>query len=155
MGPGIRFLSTLPARGATPRQLHRRGCAGISIHAPREGSDARASKQPSSGPNFYPRSPRGERLLPARTPIRLVIFLSTLPARGATHVVISALAADQDFYPRSPRGERLGISLTPRGEHYFYPRSPRGERRRQTSAAVQLRRISIHAPREGSDRYAK
>src|SRR5699024_10571257 len=34
------FLSTLPARGATrPRQLHRRGCAGISIHAPREGSD--------------------------------------------------------------------------------------------------------------------
>ena len=33
------FQSTLPARGATPLQLRHIGAAGISIHAPREGSD--------------------------------------------------------------------------------------------------------------------
>ena len=36
------FLSTLPARGATQRQGRRGGADGISIHAPREGSDLEA-----------------------------------------------------------------------------------------------------------------
>ena len=39
---------------------------------------------------------------------------------------------------------------------YFYPRSPRGERRDAVEAVAQLERISIHAPREGSDlRYRR
>ena len=80
----------------------------ISIHAPREGSDffllytglqmsyfyprsprgERPPRNRSLNPgraDFYPRSPRGERPAP---PGRLVlvrtVFLSTLPARGAT-----------------------------------------------------------------------
>ena len=78
----------------------------ISIHAPREGSDHLAettlllqstflSTLPARGatcrspgsaaaPNFYPRSPRGERQSPG----------GTMP--GQVY-----------FYPRSPRGERL------------------------------------------------
>ena len=79
-----RFQSTLPARGATrfPAPPDRR--CGISIHAPREGSDPRRSQltqmhsrisihapregsdarfRPPRGGlgNFNPRSPRGER----------------------------------------------------------------------------------------------
>ena len=42
----VEFLSTLPARGATGRDLPRIERQTISIHAPREGSDA---QQPLSG----------------------------------------------------------------------------------------------------------
>ena len=56
----------------------------ISIHAPREGSDRCSWRSARWPPDFYPRSPRGERhdrrgLIP-----RDEGFLSTLPARGAT-----------------------------------------------------------------------
>ena len=59
----IAFLSTLPARGATrltPISLNT--VDGISIHAPREGSDLSIIQMAPSPHNFYPRSPRGERL---------------------------------------------------------------------------------------------
>ena len=80
----------------------------ISIHAPREGSDSSLQKAGAGSANFYPRSPRGERLS-AKPEIylksgisihapregsdvlvtilyhRVYIFLSTLPARGATN----------------------------------------------------------------------
>ena len=82
MPPG-RFLSTLPARGATyPSRLHPPE-APISIHAPREGSDALPETCTLSWAYFYPRSPRGER--PKNANILLLL---------------------QNFYPRSPRGER-------------------------------------------------
>ena len=57
------FLSTLPARGATAGRTVVEPVRAISIHAPREGSD-RAKKCPcfTATKNFYPRSPRGERL---------------------------------------------------------------------------------------------
>ena len=61
--PNCIFLSTLPARGATPCRCNKVvGQVGISIHAPREGSDRRSTrKRVKSARNFYPRSPRGER----------------------------------------------------------------------------------------------
>ena len=47
-------------RVATPASA---GEAGISIHAPREGSDRLGAHRLSAGlGDFYPRSPRGERL---------------------------------------------------------------------------------------------
>ena len=79
--------------------------------------------------NFYPRSPRGERLLLPCVSRTLERFLSTLPARGATIRCRSSARERADFYPRSPRGERRHDS------------SFRGVRHG----------ISIHAPREGSD----
>ena len=144
------FLSTLPARGAT--RVGDRGDLhfGISIHAPREGSDAKC----------------------ARLTRILFIFLSTLPARGATEnldirpitpeisihapregsdvllcrswaahtISIHAPREGSDgsqnplpghwwyFYPRSPRGERLRLFWSAEHCGHFYPRSPRGER---------------------------
>ena len=79
------FLSTLPARGATKICETCEGLIGISIHAPREGSDLRSqSSKHSLAINFYPRSPRGERHVMKKYCGPDKIFLSTLPARGAT-----------------------------------------------------------------------
>ena len=101
-------------------------------------------------------------------------FQSTLPAGGATYVLLGTMEVDQDFNPRSPRGERHYeksiliwkeiISIhAPRGGSdsagtetisggkYFNPRSPRGERHITRARADKAFRISIHAPRGGSD----
>ena len=125
-----RFLSTLPARGAT---IHPAGPAPdqeISIHAPREGSDAVTSC----------------------LPMLSQLFLSTLPARGATSAVIGVPLIVPYFYPRSPRGERRhGPAAQTGGPAHFYPRSPRGERQPSQFLFVVPLLISIHAPREGSD----
>ena len=101
---------------------------GVSIHAPRVGSDS-AGRSASGNPCcFNPRSPRGERL-----------------------AIIQDVGAVCGFNPRSPRGERRdfhkaemdkvqvsihaprvgsdsyqGASITTRSR--FNPRSPRGER---------------------------
>ena len=101
----------------------------ISIHAPREGSDGFVLTLTLANPNFYPRSPRGERLETAGIQGVHQVFLSTLPARGATKHGRRLVHYDQNFYPRSPRGERpldgvRGIVAV----QDFYPRSPRGER---------------------------
>ena len=62
----IQFLSTLPARGATAAVGAELGGREISIHAPREGSDCHCGKKRGqNGPDFYPRSPRGERPPPS------------------------------------------------------------------------------------------
>ena len=101
-----------------------------------------------------------------------VVFQSTLPAWGATDQFRSAfrqvpisihaprVGSDEargcyyrrphDFNPRSPRGERRTFLLMARGSHHFNPRSPRGERLYRL-ASGNLYRISIHAPRVGSD----
>ena len=103
----------------------------------------------------------------------LEIFLSTLPARGATELQMGMKADSLNFYPRSPRGERPGTPAATPGRRNFYPRSPRGERQTlwynivtRTEFLSTLpargatpgcgnpapsRSISIHAPREGSD----
>ena len=57
-----------------------------------------------------------------------------------------------NFYPRSPRGERRKTKARPKPPPYFYPRSPRGERRQTELYWGESEIISIHAPREGSDR---
>ena len=148
------FLSTLPARGAThlahtggapaedfyprsPRGERRRGLArrrglkGISIHAPREGSDLDAVGEVDGGRgDFYPRSPRGERPRLSTTSTVLCYFYPRSP-RGERPLL---MYHDKDgwfyFYPRSPRGERPVQDPLAGNGQYFYPRSPRGERPR-------------------------
>ena len=101
------FLSTLPARGATffalsmalncrnfyprsPRGERRRRQhpavrgAGISIHAPREGSDSRYEGNPKAGKVFLSTLPARGATGGIAGPVKLSLFLSTLPARGAT-----------------------------------------------------------------------
>ena len=56
-----RFQSTLPARGATSGKHGESGLEGISIHAPRTGSDASPPSHIRLQTHFNPRSPHGER----------------------------------------------------------------------------------------------
>ena len=58
---------------------------------------------------------------------------------------------DANFNPRSPRGERQCRRGSTTRTRYFNPRSPRGERRSPPLQRPHTARISIHAPREGSD----
>ena len=123
----------------------------ISIHAPREGSDVLSSEWIQEGKDFYPRSPRGERLSRLMMLATAARFLSTLPARGATFAVGCVKFRHCDFYPRSPRGERPLCAAHCTQSFPFLSTLPA---RGATTAHPQARRvqgISIHAPREGSD----
>ena len=148
----MRFLSTLPARGATLKPAIGLRYYEISIHAPREGSDSKRITCSRTKPYFYPRSPRGERLLVEPDYFRLrdisihapregsdasishatfehPLFLSTLPARGATGRPWRQGGSPGRFLSTLPaRGATLVKQLSPC-----------------------IRKISIHAPREGSD----
>ena len=124
---------------------------GISIHAPRTGSDWSLSSSLRAGNHFNPRSPHGERRLqpPGRGQQKnfnprsphgerrgeifgafcVKQFQSTLPARGATR----GGGDGEDF------GRRFQSTLPARGA---------------TDVLAQLltyQPISIHAPRTGSD----
>ena len=80
-----RFLSTLPARGATTSGPRRRTWPRhFYPRSPRGERPTSPAPPPKSKSYFYPRSPRGERhdALPPRE--KRLTFLSTLPARGAT-----------------------------------------------------------------------
>ena len=61
----------------------------------------------SSGLNFYPRSPCGERQKTYYQYLKDYRFLSTLSLRRATGYQRPYARPTTDFYPRSPCGERL------------------------------------------------
>ena len=101
----------------------------ISIHAPRMGSDPAPSRPAPTPRYFNPRSPDGERRIPACRPCRA-----------------------RYFNPRSPDGERPGsVSRLMQSKWNSNPRSPDGEQREAGVQAAVLPFISIHAPRMGSD----
>ena len=101
----------------------------ISIHAPREGSDNQA----------------------VNVNVNANVFLSTLPARGATSGRQAGKHRPQHFYPRSPRGERHFDIFANAGNIEFLSTLPaRGATGGKRVDRAQPS-ISIHAPREGSD----
>ena len=101
----------------------------ISIHAPRTGSDARAAE--------YPAAPSS--------------FQSTLPARGATACGKRRNARMDYFNPRSPHGERPPSSADICPACAFQSTLPARGATCGVPLPRELRRISIHAPRTGSD----
>ena len=123
---------------------------------------------------FYPRSPRGERRSLSTRAKGVSLFLSTLPARGATVLSWAQLArqiaisihapreGSDDIRHKGERYEKISIHAPREGSDPamtaagccwtdFYPRSPRGERRLGAIWMMLSLVISIHAPREGSD----
>ena len=78
----------------------------ISIHAPRTGSDRSGHSPTMTGLYFNPRSPHGERPPACALPCSPCPFQSTLPARGATRMLMSRMRFSMNFNPRSPHGER-------------------------------------------------
>ena len=146
------FQSTLPARGATVRaalpppgpvyfnprsprgERHEASCLiasliAISIHAPREGSDVSRKITREINKHFNPRSPRGER--------RTTPWTGTIPA---------------NFNPRSPRGERRCCRVRRGRPKKFQSTLPARGATAEYHGLRDCDHISIHAPREGSDR---
>ena len=81
-----KFLSTLPARGAT--------CSC------RRGGGLRR--------DFYPRSPRGERLTSDQGNLTALTISIHAPREGSDTDTDTPEPEPAHFYPRSPRGERRG-----------------------------------------------
>ena len=102
---GFEFLSTLPARGATPTYADMASAIKFLSTLPARGATVLGSYRSRDLRDFYPRSPRGERHSYPRQPSRRTYF-----------------------YPRSPRGERRLGAPEKHLHPNFYPRSPRGER---------------------------
>ena len=151
-----KFQSTLPARGATQW----------------------IARRLTSAPYFNPRSPHGERLAAMQYFAKLIGISIHAPRTGSDQVAEASDRQLSHFNPRSPHGERrYGMMLQTGKTYHFNPRSPHGERlirerkrvvpkefqstlpARGATAGCYPRpdivaKISIHAPRTGSDRRA-
>ena len=125
-----RFLSTPSARRATSPIPTWRICDHISIHALREEGDPGHGDKSGAVRNFYPRPPRGGRLLIAHPPCTYLTFLSTPSARRATRGT-SMKAATKTLFLSTPSARRAtgAARAAERSRQYFYPRPPRGGRR--------------------------
>ena len=123
------FLSTPSARRATQYVWKPGEKKPISIHALREEGDVSQRRCLRFHLYFYPRPPRGGRLVRKASFDPQFIFLSTPSARRATDTRTKAY--------------RKGV--------YFYPRPPRGGRRRADRGLEVFCAISIHALREEGD----
>ena len=173
-GKRWKFLSTLPARGATTPPKRAARSRSISIHAPREGSDAGGNggipiksisiHAPREGSDrfrwirgsrlchFYPRSPRGERPEPASEPEQPAKFLSTLPARGATgHPYRGCKPQSISIHAPREGSDNSGLRLLTADSRISIHAPREGSDRTVQRVDPGRERISIHAPREGSD----
>ena len=126
----IQFQSTPPERGATLMAYYGAGEYGVSIHAPREGSDKQSKEIRITCKGFNPRPPRGERRLIIFRSICCWLFQSTPPERGATIELDEAkhFQGVSIHAPREGSDFRARVYLT--CPMSFNPRPPRGERPR-------------------------
>ena len=149
----IRFQSTLPVWGATSAGRAGGAGPGISIHAPRVGSDAQPDTHDPYGAISIHAPRVGSDMKSYWSELLAGIeFQSTLPVWGATIFSRHKAASARHFNPRSPCGERRPPAAPrPSPGTHFNPRSPCGERRGQRLPGGGPGGISIHAPRVGSD----
>ena len=145
------FLSTLPARGATPVRRRHVSQHRISIHAPREGSDDHWDAMAFAMPDFYPRSPRGERRRGGHGEHPLHDISIHAPREGSDVLCAGPLRTASNFYPRSPRGERPHALTDKELEVLISIHAPREGSDLDIYGRAYNNSISIHAPREGSD----
>ena len=80
----------------------------ISIHAPRTGSDLRLHRYPGCSLISIHAPRTGSDVSISRIFMCVLVFQSTLPARGATAVADCKRNRRLYFNPRSPHGERRG-----------------------------------------------
>ncbi len=123
------FQSTLPVWGATKLGDLVTCYSEISIHAPRVGSDRTVQRLMRITPQFQ----------------------STLPVWGATAGYKGIGPAFRDFNPRSPCGERRHGRQQRPAKARFQSTLPVWGATGQLRSGGRRQRISIHAPRVGSD----
>ena len=124
----------------------------ISIHAPREGSDLSHTPCAWRFLYFYPHSPQGERPPPSLQRNSRTLFLSTLPARGATFYQVAHWLAHILISIHTPRkGSDFVTYQTTYNNFLFLSTLPaRGATQRKLYRWQPII-ISIHTPRKGSD----
>ena len=125
----------------------------ISIHAPREGSDYGGCGTHSDTTNFNPRSPRGERRAQDGVLDQLHIISIHAPREGSDGRGDRGSVQRGYFNPRSPRGERPFRFHTAPKPHQFQSTLPARGATLLPCWPLRTAAISIHAPREGSDKH--
>ena len=149
--PLSQFLSTPSARRATASLIQSNGCEEF-LSTP---SARRATLLTPRGADvdryFYPRPPRGGRLMVIPGSFMFLVFLSTPSARRATLFYMQGEGVLLDFYPRPPRGGRLVVQQRAVALKAFL--STPFARRATDLLTVQVVNldISIHALREEGD----
>ena len=148
---GYPFQSTLPARGATAM------CAMLQVPPlfqstlPARGATWTCCRSSAAQTHFNPRSPHGERPIEGINWAGIGEFQSTLPARGATPLRTSTGRAlvFQSTLPARGATDRKAPSTSTRP--LFQSTLPARGATEQREEANRRARISIHAPRTGSD----
>jgi len=146
------FQSTLPVWGAT--SITRDGLlisSCISIHAPRVGSDVKMSALCTASTHFNPRSPCGERLGYVVRQFFCVYFNPRSPCGERPHSIPDACCKRKHFNPRSPCGERLCSKRYISSNSEFQSTLPVWGATSIKKEGITMTKISIHAPRVGSD----
>ena len=147
----LSFLSTLSLRRATILCHHASALYPISIHALLAESDTQGVFNLFANPDFYPRSPCGERQPGERHANSQQEFLSTLSLRRATDVVPLKPTLLRFLSTLSLRRATCRKLLKRKINHHFYPRSPCGERLTSGQNDNDSNNISIHALLAESD----
>ena len=146
------FQSTLPVGGATGIKFMPWLSISISIHAPRGGSDWKTTKSVWIPCQFQSTLPVGGATCKRYGQNRAVSRISIHAPRGGSDILTpEAIFINADFNPRSPWGERHDDNMRFYFSEHFNPRSPWGERLSIGFIGLILEKISIHAPRGGSD----
>ena len=145
------FQSTLPVGGATEPCLAGGLGVGISIHAPRGGSDVNPSVIYGSHNTFQSTLPVGGAtwllLAPSLVPL---LFQSTLPVGGAT-ILNPLIRSDFFISIHAPRGGSDCSWLQRCCCRFISIHAPRGGSDLPVGVEWSASAISIHAPRGGSD----
>ena len=109
------------------------GCikmVGISIHAPRTGSDTISDAPRGGGSIFQSTLPaRGATVLPETQRAASRVISIHAPRTGSDTIRIYGAHHNGNFNPRSPHGERRKAGRENGRSLHFNPRSPHGERR--------------------------
>ena len=146
------FQPPLPARGATAATLQPRiSRRQFQPTLPARGATRLLALARFSISDFNPRSPHGERPAPPVSQKPTSYFNPRSP-HGERPVPLTSASCGRYFNPRSPHGERRLQRRKPDGGADFNPRSPHGERPFQYIRFADIKFISTHAPRTGSDR---
>ena len=132
--------------------VHHGSRLSISIHVSRTGNDTAVGVRRRVVRVISIRASHMESdLKRSRNSSIVCIFQSTLPAWGATAALTSTKSSSQNFNPRSPRGERRRRSRQPSQAPRISIHAPRVGSDGVPAARERGQGISIHAPRVGSD----
>ena len=124
----------------------------ISIHAPREGSDEFALSVPVVAIISIHAPREGSDIFDGRQGAWLERFQSTLPARGATCDITTAIHAEGISIHAPREGSDGLVSISRRKNWIFQPTLPARGATESVVSPSAAKAISTHAPREGSDR---